>query len=92
MPPITFENLGKIAALGIKTSFKAVFAVGWRPVGLMMMETSEFILDRHEKGKIIKVCSVALWSIGMRKKPIIGLRPLQSSLLITHWGLRKSAT
>lgn len=26
------------------------------------------------------------------EKPIIGLRPLQSSLLITHWGLRKSAT
>jgi uncharacterized integral membrane protein (TIGR00698 family) len=29
-----------IAALGIKTSFKAVFAVGWRPVGLMVMETA----------------------------------------------------
>jgi uncharacterized integral membrane protein (TIGR00698 family) len=29
-----------IAALGIKTSFKAVFAVGWRPVGLMVAETA----------------------------------------------------
>jgi uncharacterized membrane protein YadS len=28
-----------IAALGIKTSFKAVFAVGWRPVALMVTET-----------------------------------------------------
>ncbi|MFO1147090.1 MAG: putative sulfate exporter family transporter [Alsobacter sp.] len=29
-----------ISALGIKTSFKAVFAVGWRPVGLMVAETA----------------------------------------------------
>jgi uncharacterized membrane protein YadS len=28
-----------IAALGMKTSFKALFAVGWRPVGLMIAET-----------------------------------------------------
>ena len=28
-----------IAALGMKTSFKALFAVGWRPVGLMVAET-----------------------------------------------------
>jgi uncharacterized membrane protein YadS len=28
-----------IAALGMKTSFKDLFAVGWRPVGLMVMET-----------------------------------------------------
>jgi uncharacterized integral membrane protein (TIGR00698 family) len=28
-----------IAALGMKTSFKALFAVGWRPVGLMLAET-----------------------------------------------------
>ena len=28
-----------IAALGMKTSFKALFAVGWRPVGLMIVET-----------------------------------------------------
>jgi uncharacterized integral membrane protein (TIGR00698 family) len=29
-----------IAALGMKTSFKAVFAVGWRPVALMVLETA----------------------------------------------------
>jgi uncharacterized integral membrane protein (TIGR00698 family) len=28
-----------IAALGMKTSFKQVFAVGWRPIGLMIAET-----------------------------------------------------
>jgi uncharacterized integral membrane protein (TIGR00698 family) len=28
-----------IAALGMKTSFKDLFAVGWRPVGLMLCET-----------------------------------------------------
>jgi uncharacterized integral membrane protein (TIGR00698 family) len=28
-----------IAALGMKTSFKALFAVGWRPVALMIAET-----------------------------------------------------
>jgi uncharacterized integral membrane protein (TIGR00698 family) len=28
-----------IAALGMKTSFKALFEVGWRPVGLMVAET-----------------------------------------------------
>jgi uncharacterized integral membrane protein (TIGR00698 family) len=28
-----------IAALGMKTSFKTLFAVGWRPVGLMIAET-----------------------------------------------------
>jgi uncharacterized integral membrane protein (TIGR00698 family) len=28
-----------IAALGMKTSFKDLFAVGWRPVGLMVVET-----------------------------------------------------
>ena len=28
-----------IAALGMKTTFKALFAVGWRPVGLMVAET-----------------------------------------------------
>ena len=28
-----------IAALGMKTSFKTLFAVGWRPVGLMVAET-----------------------------------------------------
>ena len=28
-----------IAALGMKTSFKALFAVGWRPIGLMVAET-----------------------------------------------------
>jgi len=28
-----------IAALGMKTSFKDVFAVGWRPIGLMIAET-----------------------------------------------------
>ena len=32
-----------IAALGMKTSFKALFAVGWRPVGLMVAET---LVDR----------------------------------------------
>jgi uncharacterized integral membrane protein (TIGR00698 family) len=29
-----------IAALGMKTSFKQVFAAGWRPVGLMIAETA----------------------------------------------------
>jgi uncharacterized membrane protein YadS len=29
-----------IAALGMKTSFKALFAVGWRPVALMVGETA----------------------------------------------------
>jgi len=29
-----------IAALGMKTSFKALFAVGWRPIGLMLAETA----------------------------------------------------
>jgi uncharacterized integral membrane protein (TIGR00698 family) len=29
-----------IAALGMKTSFKQVFAVGWRPIGLMIAETA----------------------------------------------------
>jgi uncharacterized integral membrane protein (TIGR00698 family) len=29
-----------IAALGMKTSFKALFAVGWRPVALMILETA----------------------------------------------------
>lgn len=29
-----------IAALGMKTSFKAVFAVGWRPIALMVIETA----------------------------------------------------
>jgi uncharacterized integral membrane protein (TIGR00698 family) len=28
-----------IAALGMKTSFKDLFAVGWRPIGLMLVET-----------------------------------------------------
>ena len=28
-----------IAALGMKTSFKELFAVGWRPIGLMLCET-----------------------------------------------------
>ena len=28
-----------IAALGMKTSFKALFEVGWRPIGLMVAET-----------------------------------------------------
>jgi uncharacterized integral membrane protein (TIGR00698 family) len=28
-----------IAALGMKTSFKKLFAVGWRPIGLMVIET-----------------------------------------------------
>ncbi len=28
-----------IAALGMKTSFKALFAAGWRPIGLMVAET-----------------------------------------------------
>jgi uncharacterized membrane protein YadS len=28
-----------IAALGMKTSFKALFAVGWCPIGLMIAET-----------------------------------------------------
>jgi uncharacterized membrane protein YadS len=28
-----------IAALGMKTSFKTLFGVGWRPVGLMVVET-----------------------------------------------------
>ena len=48
-PPLAIDLIGEvsrwclvtaIAALGIKTSFKAVFAVGWRPVGLMVMETA----------------------------------------------------
>ena len=34
VPPVA-----AIAALGMKTSFKALFAVGWRPVGLMIAET-----------------------------------------------------
>jgi uncharacterized integral membrane protein (TIGR00698 family) len=47
-PPLALDVIGEvsrwclvtaIAALGIKTSFKAVFAVGWRPVGLMVAET-----------------------------------------------------
>ena len=29
-----------IAALGMKTSFKDLFAVGWRPIGLMLAETA----------------------------------------------------
>jgi uncharacterized integral membrane protein (TIGR00698 family) len=29
-----------IAALGMKTSFKSVFEAGWRPVGLMVIETA----------------------------------------------------
>src|SRR5580658_4664269 len=29
-----------IAALGMKTSFKDLFAAGWRPVGLMLAETA----------------------------------------------------
>ncbi len=29
-----------IAALGMKTSFKALFAVGWRPIALMVAETA----------------------------------------------------
>jgi uncharacterized membrane protein YadS len=29
-----------IAALGMKTSFKALVTVGWRPVGLMIAETA----------------------------------------------------
>jgi uncharacterized membrane protein YadS len=29
-----------IAALGMKTSFKDLVAVGWRPVALMVLETS----------------------------------------------------
>jgi uncharacterized integral membrane protein (TIGR00698 family) len=29
-----------IAALGMKTTFKALFAVGWRPVALMVLETA----------------------------------------------------
>ena len=29
-----------IAALGIKTSFKSLVAVGWRPVAVMMVETA----------------------------------------------------
>jgi uncharacterized membrane protein YadS len=28
-----------IAALGMKTSFKRLLGVGWRPVGLMVVET-----------------------------------------------------
>lgn len=47
-PPLALDAIGEvsrwclvtaIAALGIKTSFQAVFAVGWRPVGLMVAET-----------------------------------------------------
>ena len=29
-----------IAALGMKTSFKALFAAGWRPLGVMLAETA----------------------------------------------------
>jgi uncharacterized membrane protein YadS len=29
-----------IAALGMKTSFKALAAVGWRPIALMVIETA----------------------------------------------------
>ncbi|HLW93022.1 MAG TPA: putative sulfate exporter family transporter, partial [Roseiarcus sp.] len=29
-----------VAALGMKTSFKELFAVGWRPIGLMIGETA----------------------------------------------------
>ena len=29
-----------IAALGMKTSFKTLIEVGWRPVGLMLAETA----------------------------------------------------
>ncbi|HXW20043.1 MAG TPA: putative sulfate exporter family transporter [Roseiarcus sp.] len=29
-----------ISALGMKTSFKELFAVGWRPIGLMIVETA----------------------------------------------------
>jgi uncharacterized membrane protein YadS len=29
-----------IAALGMKTSFKSLVVVGWRPVGLMVIETA----------------------------------------------------
>jgi uncharacterized membrane protein YadS len=29
-----------IAALGMKTSFKKLVAVGWRPIGLMAIETA----------------------------------------------------
>ena len=29
-----------IAALGMKTSFRDLFAAGWRPVGLMLAETA----------------------------------------------------
>ena len=32
-------RVAAIAALGMKTSFKALFAVGWRPIGLMITET-----------------------------------------------------
>jgi uncharacterized integral membrane protein (TIGR00698 family) len=32
--------VGAIAALGMKTSFKELVAVGWRPVGLMVLETA----------------------------------------------------
>lgn len=48
-PPLALDVIGEvsrwclvtaISALGIKTSFKAVFAVGWRPVGLMVVETA----------------------------------------------------
>ena len=48
LPPIVIASANEIsrwclvaaiAALGMKTSFKALFAVGWRPVGLMIAET-----------------------------------------------------
>jgi uncharacterized integral membrane protein (TIGR00698 family) len=48
LPPIIVASANEIsrwclvaaiAALGMKTSFKALFAVGWRPVGLMIAET-----------------------------------------------------
>ena len=34
-----FMPSAAIAALGMKTSFKDLFAVGWRPIGLMLAET-----------------------------------------------------
>lgn len=49
VPPIVGEAVNDvsrwclvtaIAALGMKTSFKALVAVGWRPVGLMVAETA----------------------------------------------------
>ena len=32
--------MAAIAALGMKTSFKALIAVGWRPVAVMVIETA----------------------------------------------------